>query len=99
MDQAGYILLKKSDRRTGSICLKVSGEQNEAAVEAGILEIAYLLRYEYPFELTNALACNLHYLKEWYRMQKKDGLLIPTRPRLILPEVIEGFKQERYFKV
>lgn len=99
MEKTGYILLKKSDRRSGSYCLRVSGTKNQEALEVALLELTDMLRHDFPWELTKALACNLKFTKEWYKNQQKEGLLIPTRNRLVLPSVIEGFKQEKHFKI
>lgn len=91
------ILRKKSERRSGSTYIKVSRQNNKEALERNIQKLNALLRFTYPPELAAVLAEDLDYFTPWYENQIKDELLIRTRSRLIVPNVIEGGRNGKYF--
>lgn len=95
MDGAWSMVIKRTtERRAGATYIEVN-EENEISQEVfdkDLNELFFLLRYKYRPELTHGLLFNVKGTYPWYISQNINGLLIPTRTRIIYPPFYVGGK-------
>ena len=89
-----YVIKRTTERRAGATFIQIDEKKeiSQEVLDRDLNELFFYLRYKYRPELAHGLAYNVKETYPWYVSQDINGLLIPTRTRIIYPPFYVGGK-------